>query len=153
MNNSKYVCFYVYWDCNFDGAVCYADVLAPSSSALRLMSCYCEEFTSNCGLRFNASKTQPILNCLPCHIHPVFIFMINNFLFLILSLISVIFFTIYDLSDAPDILDNCVLWLGRLTAYLPLFHELYFVSFISVLIPFSPRFQSLVTVFSLTLQS
>ena len=106
MNNSEYVCFYVYWDCKFDGAMRYADVLAPSSSALRLMSCCCEEFASNCGLRFTASKTQPILDCLPCCIHPVFIFVVNNFLFLILSLISVIFFTIYDLSDAPDILDK-----------------------------------------------
>ena len=52
-----------YWRHHFAGAVCYADdiaLIAPSSSALRLMLQTCTQFASCHSLVFNVSKTQLI---------------------------------------------------------------------------------------------
>ena len=93
--------------------------VAPSPSALRLMLYCCEEFACNGGLRFNASKHSSYV-FLPCRVHPVFIFVVNNCLVLILSLISVIFFT----TTSVMLLIKLHSWLGRLIVYLPLFRAL-----------------------------
>ena len=55
-----------FWRYHFAGAVCYADdiaLIAPSSSALRLMLNTCNQFASSHSLIFNAAKTQ-LIKCL-----------------------------------------------------------------------------------------
>ena len=49
-----------FWNHHFAGAVCYADDVAPSASALHSMLRACTQFASTHSLIFNESKTQVI---------------------------------------------------------------------------------------------
>ncbi len=133
--------------------MCYADdlvLLAPSPSALRLMLHCCELFASNRSLRFNPSNTQLIrfssLSSSSCSSNFHLCGQQLPFLDTVTLLGHLLHF---DLSDAPDITDKLCGMVRKANCLFASFPRV--VSPISVLLPFSLRFQSLVTVFSFSL--